>query len=204
MTNREALTWMLQPGIQLTMDKYDRQTKEAINIAVKALKKQVKTPYKIKYKETIHVEIDEPEDVDVFSFHCPCCDQEQGDSDWDGHPDAEWLEYCSNCGQRIDWVHDVDLPKFERIPPEKKVVGEVKREEKKTMTNKEAIEFAANHSFLELYEEGMRKAYEDYAVSIHMTLEELRECAIDSNFDFDMGNYELVKEAFKWAEEVKV
>lgn len=132
MNSEKALSWLLQPGLQSMMDKYDRHTKEAIEISIQALKKQVPASYKMKYKETVRVEIDEPEDVDVFTFHCPCCDQELGDSDWDGMPTNDWLSYCDNCGQKIDWMHDVDVPEFEREKNKlaKKIIAHIKGESK--------------------------------------------------------------------------
>lgn len=72
---------------------------------------RMQASYIVKYKETVHVEIDEPEDVDVYTFHCPNCGNELGDSDWDGHPTSDWQGYCGDCGQKIDWMHDVSFPK---------------------------------------------------------------------------------------------
>lgn len=46
----------------------------------------------------------------VYSFHCPNCGECMGDTYWEGNPTADWQSYCPDCGQHIDWVHDVEYP----------------------------------------------------------------------------------------------
>lgn len=127
MSDKQAYSWLIQPGIQTTMFKHDRQTNEALKRAIDALKKQVPMSYKM-----IHLpgrtfrDGENGKIVNVFTYNCPCCNQILGDSDWDGKPDKDWPEYCDNCGQHIDWLHDVEIPQFEEVTDCKRVkVGEI-------------------------------------------------------------------------------
>ena len=116
MNYREAFSWLNQTGVKATLFNRDRHTNEALKKAIEALKKQVPMSYKMVHApERTFKNGENGEIVNVFTYHCPCCNQELGDSDWDGKPDKEWLEYCDNCGQRIDWIHDVEIPKFEEV-----------------------------------------------------------------------------------------
>lgn len=48
MTDKEALSWLLQPGIVATLYHYDRHTNEALELAVKALRLKVEQTEGIK------------------------------------------------------------------------------------------------------------------------------------------------------------
>ena len=80
MTKQEAIqyirnaTWL---AVWISDDDERDKIKEAVEIAVSALKKQ--TPMK-------------PILLDDEDLICPVCDA-----------DVEWKRYCENCGQKIDW-----------------------------------------------------------------------------------------------------
>ena len=92
MNFKEAYSWLNQPGIKAAMP-VDRHTKDAIGKAMEALEKQIAKPYVVGINER-----------GIKNYSCPCCEMELGDKDWDGEPDEEWLGFCDNCGQKIQWV----------------------------------------------------------------------------------------------------
>ena len=71
---------------------------EALNIAIKALEKQIP-------KKPIEKVMPYSEEVGFNSeWHCPCCDNYIGYFT-EGMSEPEQMEYCNNCGQHIakDW-----------------------------------------------------------------------------------------------------
>ncbi len=41
MTDKQAYSWLMQPGIQATLFNYDRHTNEALRVAIKSLKEKL-------------------------------------------------------------------------------------------------------------------------------------------------------------------
>lgn len=118
-----------------TDDSLSKPVIEAHKIAIEAVRKMIPKSYVMKRaKDRDFRDKDTGEIVKVYKYHCPVCDDFMSDSDWDGKPSADWMEYCSMCGQRIDWVHDVDIPEddeeenADRVLPVKLgyIYGEVK------------------------------------------------------------------------------
>lgn len=92
MSFKEAYSWLNQPGIKVMMP-VDPHTQSALQKVMEALEKQIAKPY-ITARE---------EGDNFYTYHCPCCDLELGDENWDGEPDKDWLPYCEQCGQKINW-----------------------------------------------------------------------------------------------------
>lgn len=79
MNYREAYSWLSQPGVMALMP-VDKDTRKALQTAMKALEKQI--PTKI---EEIHEE----------EYICPSCGEENSYFLWVTE------KYCPECGQRI-------------------------------------------------------------------------------------------------------
>lgn len=125
MNSRKALSWLSMPGIKAVLFNWDRQTNDALREAIKALKKQVAISYKVVHLKDRTFRNADGEVIQVYGYMCPSCNQELGDSDWDGKPDKDWTDYCPRCGQKIDWIHDVEYPDIEPAEPTRTVVGAI-------------------------------------------------------------------------------
>ena len=92
MTNKEAIEHIKNIKIYSYQDGYTDEAREALDMAVSALEKQIP-------KELI-AEGDGYADGSMVydSFYCPSCDHYM---EWD-----EVEDYCPNCGQKICWEEE--------------------------------------------------------------------------------------------------
>lgn len=98
-------------NILYTTSPIGEDIQEAHRMAIEALNKARAKSYVVK---RLHAK----EDTGFYySYHCPTCGENLGNSYWNTEPIESWEEYCEHCGQHIDWQHDVD---YSALDPEEK------------------------------------------------------------------------------------